>query len=84
MKKEEILAIEQEVCSWGDTVHYLNPPKIFRACEGSYFYDEENIPYLDLQMWYSGCNFGYKNERINNAIKDQMDRLGAVGVSFFI
>jgi 4-aminobutyrate aminotransferase/(S)-3-amino-2-methylpropionate transaminase len=29
MDKEEILAIEQEVCSWGDTVHYLNPPKNF-------------------------------------------------------
>jgi hypothetical protein len=50
MEKEEILAIEQEVYSWGDTVHYLNPPKIFRAYKGSYIYDEENKPYLDLQV----------------------------------
>jgi 4-aminobutyrate aminotransferase and related aminotransferases len=82
MKKEEILSIEQEVCSWGDTVHYLNPPKIFKASEGSYLYDEENKPYLDLQMWYSACNFGYKNERINNAIKDQMDKMGQLASQF--
>jgi adenosylmethionine-8-amino-7-oxononanoate aminotransferase len=33
-------------------------------------------------MWYSACNFGYKNERINNAIKDQLDRMGQLASQF--
>lgn len=62
-------------CSWGDTVHYATPPKVFTSCEGSYLYDEEQTPYLDLQMWYSAVNFGYRNARLNEALKRQIDIL---------
>ncbi|MGH9377979.1 MAG: aspartate aminotransferase family protein [Terriglobia bacterium] len=71
----ELLAIEKKYCSFGDTVHYLDPPKIFTGCEGSYLYDENGAPYLDLQMWYSAASFGYKNQRLNDAMKRQLDRL---------
>ena len=71
----ELLALEREYCSFGDTVHYLEPPKIFTNCEGSYLYDEQGTPYLDLQMWYSAASFGYKNPRLNAALKRQVDRL---------
>ena len=30
--EEEILALESQYCSHGDTVHYVNPPKIFERC----------------------------------------------------
>jgi 4-aminobutyrate aminotransferase-like enzyme len=82
LNDEEILRLEAKYCSHGDTVHYLPRPKIFRRAEGSYLFDSDGIPYLDLQMWYSACNFGYKNERINNAIKDQMDKLGQLASQF--
>jgi len=72
---EEILKLEAEYCSWGDTVHYVDRPTIFERCEGSYLYDINGIEYLDLQMWYSAGNFGYKNARINNALKKQIDKL---------
>src|SRR3546814_13866728 len=62
-------------CSFGDTVHYQNPPKIFDRCEGSFLYDAAGTPYLDLQMWYSAVNFGYANKRLNDALKSQIDRL---------
>jgi 4-aminobutyrate aminotransferase/(S)-3-amino-2-methylpropionate transaminase len=78
----ELLALENEYCSFGDTVHYLNPPKIFDRCEGSFIYDADNTPFLDLQMWYSAVNFGYANPRINNAVKDQMDRLPQVASQY--
>ena len=71
----ELLALEQKYCSFGDTVHYLEPPKIFVDCEGSHLYDEKGTPYLDLQMWYSAASFGYKNERLGDALKRQVDRL---------
>src|SRR5574344_11384 len=72
---EEIKKLDAEYCSWGDTVHYSEDPKVFRACEGSYMYDSKDVPYLDLQMMYSACNFGYKNKRITDAVIDQMNTL---------
>ena len=74
-KTAELLELERKYCSFGDTVHYLDPPKVFADCEGSYLYDEQGTPYLDLQMWYSAASFGYKNRRLNEALKRQLDRL---------
>ncbi len=74
-KERRLLKVEQEVCSYGDTVHYAERPKIFDRCEGSYLYDMEGKPYLDLQMWYSAVNLGYGNSRINEALKRQIDKL---------
>jgi 4-aminobutyrate aminotransferase-like enzyme len=71
----ELLALEAMYCSHGDTVHYTDPPKLFDRCEGSFLYDRESRPYLDLQMWYSAVNFGYRNARLNAALQHQLDRL---------
>src|SRR5690349_6923257 len=79
---EELLALEAKYCSHGDTVHYTNPPKIFDRCEGSFMYDSAGREYLDLQMWYSAVNFGYRNERLNNANIRQMDRLPQVASQY--
>lgn len=75
MDDQELLKLEKEYCSFGDTVHYSDPPKIFRRAEGSYLYDTKGTPYFDLQMWYSAASFGYKNETLNNALKKQLDTL---------
>src|SRR4029077_1183039 len=66
---------EAKYCSHGDTVHYSPVPKIFQSCEGSFLFDREDKPYLDLQMWYSAVNFGYGNKQIIEALKKQLDRL---------
>ncbi|MDR1359456.1 MAG: aminotransferase class III-fold pyridoxal phosphate-dependent enzyme [Deltaproteobacteria bacterium] len=73
--ESRLLQEEALYCSHGDTVHYLEPAKIFSACSGSFLYDAGDRPYLDLQMWYSAVNFGYANERLNNALKRQLDAL---------
>ena len=72
---EEVKELDEEYSSWGDTVHYSNNPKVFSGCEGSFMYDSKDTPYLDLQMMYSSCNFGYKNKRIIEAVVDQMNTL---------
>ena len=74
----ELRDLEAEYCSWGDTVHYLDHPKFFETCEGSYMYDAEGRAYLDLQMWYSTVNFGYRNPRLNAVAHRQLDRLPQV------
>lgn len=71
----ELLEMEAKYCSHGDTVHYLEPPKFFERAEGNYLFDRDGTPFLDLQMWYSAASFGYGNERLNNALKNQIDKL---------
>ena len=73
--EQELLAVEERVCSHGDTVHYAAHPKLFARSEGSYLYDRQGAAYLDLQMWYSAVNLGYANRRVNDALKRQVDTL---------
>lgn len=80
--EEELLKLEDIYCSHGDTVHYTNPPKIFDRCEGSYMYDAQGREFLDLQMWYSAVNFGYRNPRLNDAAHRQLDRLPQVASQY--
>jgi 4-aminobutyrate aminotransferase-like enzyme len=80
--EQELLALEAQYCSYGDTVHYSDPPKIFDTCEGSFLYDAEGRKFLDLQMWYSAVNFGYANRRLNEALKRQIDRLPQVASQY--
>src|SRR3990167_4473443 len=72
---DELLKLESNYCSWGDTVHYSEKLNIFDSAEGVYLYDKKGTEYLDLQMWYSAVNFGYKNPRLNEALKKQIDKL---------
>src|SRR3984893_5576686 len=71
----QLLELERKYCSWGDTVHYLDPPKSFERSDGSYLYDRDGTPYLDLQMWYSAASFGYGNPRLNAALTRQLETL---------
>src|SRR5438876_3118308 len=73
--EKELRVLEQKYCSWGDTVHYLEPPKFFARAQGNYLYDREGTPYLDLQMWYSAASFGYGNKRLNEALTRQLNTL---------
>ncbi len=71
----DLLELERRHCSWGDTVHYVDPPKFFERSEGCYLYDRDGTPYLDLQMWYSAASFGYGNRRLNAALTRQLETL---------
>lgn len=72
---KELLELESQYCSYGDTVHYAKELKIFTRSDGIYLYDMAGVPYLDMQMWYSAVNFGYGNKRHNDALKRQVDKL---------
>ena len=70
-----LLKLEAKYCSWGDTVHYADKLNVFKSAKGSFLYDVDGVEYLDLQMWYSAVNFGYRNKRLNTALKKQIDTL---------
>jgi len=82
LTENELLELEAQYCSYGDTVHYLKEPKIFEKCEGSWLFDTEGKPYLDMQMWYSAVNFGYKNKEIEEAHNKQMAKLPQVASQY--
>ncbi|CAN5425311.1 acetyl ornithine aminotransferase family protein [soil metagenome] len=74
--------LEAQYCSYGDTVHYLPEPKFFDGCEGSFMYDSQGRQFLDLQMWYSAVNFGYRNPRLNAVAHRQLDTLPQVASQY--
>ncbi|MDR6636094.1 4-aminobutyrate aminotransferase-like enzyme [Phyllobacterium sp. 1468] len=78
----ELRLLEETYCSHGDTVHYAQEPRFFESCEGSYLYDSKGTPFLDLQMWYSAVNFGYRNPRLNTAAHRQLDTLPQVASQY--
>jgi len=79
---DQLLIDEARYCSFGDTVHYVNPPKVFTACDGSYMFDADGVPYLDLQMWYSAVNFGYKNKRLEAVMLRQLETLPQIASQY--
>src|SRR5882757_8134321 len=82
LDEAELRRLEETYCSHGDTVHYMAHPKFFERCEGSFLYDAEGRAFLDLQMWYSAVNFGYRNGRLNAAAERQLDRLPQVASQY--
>jgi len=45
-------------------------------------FDDRGRQYLDLQMWYSAVNFGYRNERLNQVMRRQLDHLPQVASQY--
>jgi 4-aminobutyrate aminotransferase/(S)-3-amino-2-methylpropionate transaminase len=80
--EDELRELESIYCSHGDTVHYATEPVFFETCEGSYLYDSRGTPFLDLQMWYSAVNFGYRNPRLNAVAHRQLDTLPQVASQY--
>ena len=47
---------------------------------GSYIYDTNNKKYLDFVAGVSACALGHQNKKVNDAIKDQLDKYSHVMV----
>ncbi len=47
---------------------------------GSYIYDTNNNKYLDFVAGISACSLGHQNKRVNDAIKNQLDKYSHVMV----
>ncbi len=47
---------------------------------GSYIYDSNNKKYLDFVAGVSACTLGHQNQRVNDAIKNQLDKYSHVMV----
>ena len=74
--------MEAGYSSLGVSDHSAKPPRFFQSCEGSLLYDAGGVPYLDLQMASATSSFGYQNKRLNQTLKEQLDRLPQLGSQY--
>ena len=71
MTKEKQIEITEK-----DLVHtYQRFPLILDRGEGVYLYDSEGKRYLDFAAGIGVMGLGYGNEKLNQAIKNQVDKL---------
>ncbi len=66
---------EQKYCSQGDTSARHQPKKYFSKGEGCFLFDNSGTKYLDMQMYNSAANFGYRNPLFEEALVRQMKQL---------
>lgn len=60
----------------GGLLHTYNQfPVVLDRGEGVYLYDTEGKSYLDFAAGYAVCSLGYGNKEVNDAIKNQIDKL---------
>jgi acetylornithine/N-succinyldiaminopimelate aminotransferase len=63
------------------TGHVLKVPNIVRS-DGVYIFDADEKRYVDLESGVWCTALGHKNRRINDAIKDQVDRIMHAGFCY--
>lgn len=79
---QNLLKKDEQFCSQGDTSSKHVPKKIFRRAKGSFLYDNQDIKYLDMQMFNSATNFGYQNEAYDSCILNQLHSLPSLASEF--
>lgn len=79
---KNLLDKDKQFCSQGDTSSKHMPKKVFNWAQGSFLYDNQDIRYLDMQMFNSAANFGYQNEAYNECISQQLHSLPSLAAEF--
>ncbi|MDF5733296.1 MAG: aminotransferase class III-fold pyridoxal phosphate-dependent enzyme [Rhizonema sp. PD38] len=72
---EDLRRIDRECLSWGDTVHYQENPIFVTGCQQGLVFDNDGNTYIDIGMWHSSCNFGYRNPQIDSEVLKQFNTL---------
>ena len=75
---QTLLDKDSQFCSQGDTSSKHVPKKIFQSAKGCFLYDNQNVKYLDMQMFNSAANFGYQNIQYDNCISKQLHTLPSI------
>jgi adenosylmethionine-8-amino-7-oxononanoate aminotransferase len=77
---------DEELVEWGrrHLIHYTGyQPTIIERGEGAVLEDTTGRKYLDLLSGSTSVNIGYGEERVKEAIKEQLKGISTITVSFF-
>ncbi len=82
MKGEEIrsTSMEYNLQSWSKQKN-INPIPVEKA-DGIYFWDYDGNRYSDMSSQLVNMNLGFGNQKIGNAIKEQVDQFCFIGPSY--
>ena len=78
----QLCALEKHSCSWGDTVHYTDGPKVFDRAEGAFLIDREGRRFLDVQTASSAVNLGYCEPSITERVATQLRKLPMLATEY--
>lgn len=81
MTKQEILLAQQEYL-FPAVFHYFSEPLVVRRARNQFVYDDDDREYLDFFGGIVTISVGHCNERVNSAVREQIDRLEHVSTVF--
>jgi taurine--2-oxoglutarate transaminase len=76
----------QQLLDWNKKyMLHLAPVKsvIVKDGEGCIFTDTQGKKYIDFRSQSTSCPLGYRNKKVNDAMKEQLDRISA-GIPDFL
>jgi len=73
---------DNRYCSQGDNAGKRKEKKYFTQAKGSFLIDEDNVWYLDFQMFNSAANFGYQSRIHHEAVIAQLEKLPCLANEF--
>ena len=79
---EKLFELEQQYCSQGDISGKRNPKKYFVEAEGCFLFDEEGVAHLDMQMFNSAANFGYRHPVFQERLISQASKMPGLASEF--
>lgn len=77
-----LLEKEKLYCSQGDTSGKHNPKKVFAESVGSFLIDSDGNQFLDMQMFNSAANFGYRNSCYTETLEKKLNVLPCLAGEF--
>ena len=81
MTKDEIVLASQEYL-FPAVFHYYREPLVIARAKDQFVYDADGLPYLDFFGGILTISVGHSNERVNQAIHAQVDKLQHVSTVF--
>src|SRR6266536_1588996 len=81
MTKNEILLAQKEYL-FPSVFHYYKEPLVVTRAKGQYIYDADNRQYLDFFAGIVTISVGHCNDRVNEKVHAQIDRLEHVSTVF--
>src|SRR6266498_5835397 len=78
LSRQEILDLSRDTTLYEWTAQKVMKPMVIDHAKGIYMWDADGKRYLDFNSQLMCTNIGHADERVNNAIKAQLDKVAYV------
>src|SRR5262245_19631641 len=78
LSRQDIIDISHQTTLYEWTVQSAMKPKVIERAKGIYMWDADGKRYMDFNSQLMCTNIGHGDTRVNNAIKEQLDKVAYV------